>query len=80
MHNPQHTDDDDDGDSGDEKEMEGDGCKLHSIHKPDISHTYTLFIRTYFVSCNGPCAQKEKWHRKEHIIIVIIITTTIIII
>ena len=28
---------------------------------------------TYFVSCNGPCAPKEKWHRKEHIIIFIII-------
>ena len=27
---------------------------------------------TYFVSHNGPCAPKEKWHRKEHIIITII--------
>ena len=27
---------------------------------------------TYFVSCNGPCAPKEKWHRKEHIIIIIL--------
>ena len=26
------------------------------------------------MSCNGPCAPKEKWHRKEHIIIIIIIT------
>ena len=25
---------------------------------------------TYFVSCNGPCAPKVKWHRKEHIIII----------
>ena len=33
-----------------------------------------FFFFTYFVSCNGPCALKEKWQRKEHIII---ITTTI---
>ena len=32
-----------------------------------------FFFSTYFVSCNGPCAPKEKWHRKEHIIIIIII-------
>ena len=29
------------------------------------------FSPTYFISCNGPCAPKEKWHRKEHIIIII---------
>ena len=29
-------------------------------------------VLAYFVSCNGPCAPKEKWHRKEHIIIIII--------
>ena len=28
-----------------------------------------FFLYTYFVSCNGPCVPKEKWHRKEHIII-----------
>ena len=28
---------------------------------------------TYFVPSNGPCAPKEKWHRKEHTIIIIII-------
>ena len=38
------------------------------------------FFPTYFVSCNGPCTPKEKWHRKEHIIIIIIIIITIIII
>ena len=27
---------------------------------------------TYFVSCNGPYALKEKWHRKEHISTIII--------
>ena len=21
-----------------------------------------FFFPTYFISCNGPCAQKEKWH------------------
>ena len=30
-----------------------------------------FFSPTYFVSCNGPCAPKEKWHRKELIIIII---------
>ena len=40
--------------------------------------TFWLFLLlfvcfyTYLVSCNGPCALKEKWHRKEHIIIIII--------
>ena len=34
-----------------------------------------FFPPTYFISCNGPCALKEKWHRKEHIIIIIIIIT-----
>ena len=29
-----------------------------------------FFFPTHFVSCNGPCAPKEKWHRKEHIIII----------
>ena len=29
------------------------------------------FFSTYFVSCDGPCAPKEKWHGKEHIIIII---------
>ena len=33
----------------------------------------SLCFFTYFVSCNGPCAPKEKWHRKEHIIIFTII-------
>ena len=32
-----------------------------------------VFFPTSFVSCNGPCAPKEKWHRKECIIIIIII-------
>ena len=32
---------------------------------------------TYFVSCNGPCALKEKWHRKEHIIIIIFISDAV---
>ena len=30
-----------------------------------------FFFFTYFVSCNGPCAPKKKWRRKEHIIIII---------
>ena len=29
---------------------------------------FFVLILAYFVSCNGPCALKEKWHRKEHII------------
>ena len=35
-------------------------------------NTFYLINFTYFISCNGPCAPKEKWHRKEHIIIIII--------
>ena len=34
---------------------------------------------TYFVSCNGLCVPKEKWHRKEHIIIIIVTIIIIII-
>ena len=30
-------------------------------------------------SCHGPCAPKEKWHRKEHIIIIIVIIIIIIV-
>ena len=32
-------------------------------------------VRFFFplISCNGPCAPKEKWQRREHIIIIIII-------
>ena len=40
---------------------------------------FVLFF-THFVSCNGPCAPKENWHRKEHIIIITIIIFIIIII
>ena len=28
---------------------------------------FVCYFRIYFVSCNGPCAPKEKWHRKERI-------------
>ena len=38
------------------------------------------FFVTYFVSCNGPCAPKKKWHRKEPIIIIIIIIIIVMII
>ena len=34
---------------------------------------FFLFFFPTFVSCDGPCALKEKWHRKEHIIIIILI-------
>ena len=37
------------------------------------SVNFLLLLFTYFVWCNGPCALKVKWHRKEHIIIIIII-------
>ena len=36
-----------------------------------LSQSVKFFFSTYFVSCNGPCAPKEKWHRKEHIIIIL---------
>ena len=32
------------------------------------------FFPTYVVSCKGPCAPKEKWHRKGHIIIIILVS------
>ena len=32
---------------------------------------FWFLVFTYFVLCNGSCARKEKWHRKEHIIIII---------
>ena len=32
---------------------------------------FLFFFSIYFVSCSGPCALKEKWHRKEHIVIII---------
>ena len=32
-----------------------------------------FFSLTYFVSCNGSCAPKEKWHRKEHFFFIIIV-------
>ena len=37
------------------------------------------FVPTYFISCNGPCAPKEKWHGKEHIVIIIISSRIIIV-
>ena len=33
---------------------------------------FFLLFKLIFVLCYGPCAAKEKWHRKEHIIIIII--------
>ena len=41
--------------------------------KWSIAKCEDFFFLTYFVSCNGPCAPKEKWYRKELIIIIIII-------
>ena len=38
-----------------------------------VSQSVSFLFSTYFVSCSGSCAPKEKWHRKEHIIIIIII-------
>ena len=35
---------------------------------------------TSFVSCNGPCAPKEKCHRKEHIIIIIIAVDVVVVV
>ena len=46
-------------------------------HSPSwmLCTVQSLFF-TYFVSCNGLCAPKEKLHRKEHFIIIIIIIIT----
>ena len=52
---------------GVEREIVGERGRPSGLSQSD-------FFPTYFVSCNGPCAPKEKWHRKDHIIIIIIIT------
>ena len=39
---------------------------------------FFFYIYTYFVSCDGPCAQKGKWHRKKKYIVIIIIIVIII--
>ena len=38
-----------------------------------VYHKVWDFFFPLLISCDGPFAQKEKWHRKEHIIIIIII-------
>ena len=48
------------------KERERELVVYHKVRK------FLGFFLTYFVSCYGPYAPKEKWHRKEHIIIIII--------
>ena len=47
----------------------------HLIHLQQRNLRQSLFTmeNTYFVSCKGPSAPKEKWHREEHIVITIII-------
>ena len=32
-----------------------------------LSQSVSNLFSTWFVSCNGPCAPKEKWHRQGHI-------------
>ena len=56
-----------------EKEREGERERTSGL-----SQSVRVFFSTYFVSCNGPCAPKEKWHRKEHIITIIIIHCSVL--
>ena len=42
-----------------------------------FSFLYLIFF-LFFLTCNSPCAPKEKWYRKEHIIIIFIIIIIII--
>ena len=50
------------------KESEGGGEEL-VVYRKVWFFSLSLSLSTYFVSCNGPWAPKEKWHGKEHIII-----------
>ena len=36
---------------------------------PKVWGFFRFFFFTYFVSYNGLCEPKKKWHRKEHIIV-----------
>ena len=40
---------------------------------------FCFFVCTFFFSCNGPCAPKEKWHRKQRIIVIVMMMMIIII-
>ena len=51
---------------GRERERQGERERELEIYRKVLD-----FFATDFVSCNGPCAPKETWHRKEHIIIII---------
>ena len=51
------------------KESEGGGERTSGLSQSVIFFSLSLSLSTYFVSCNGPWAPKEKWHGKEHIII-----------
>ena len=41
----------------------------HDMHLLGVE----IFLPTCFVSCNGPCAPKEKWHRKEHVLLLLLL-------
>ena len=64
------------GGGGRGKESEGERGKRERelVVYSKVWELFVLFcFFTNFVSSIGPCAPKEKWHRKEHIIIIIII-------
>ena len=33
----------------------------------------------FFVSCQGPCAPKEKWYRKEHITRLVVVVVVVVV-
>ena len=48
--------------------MLGGGGRVREERELVVYHkVWECFFFAYFVLCNGPCAPKEKWHRKEHI-------------
>ena len=51
-----------------EREERGEGEERTSSLLQSVSFGFVFFL-TYFVSCNGPCALKEKLFIKEHNII-----------
>ena len=60
--------------SGEKGKMEKTGCKI-ICGAPTTLAVKGLMMMMIMVM-NGPCAPKEKWHRKEHNIIIIIMLVT----
>ena len=56
------------GDGGTEGEREGEREGRERERTSCLSQSVIFCLFVCLVSCNRPCAQYEKWHRKEHIL------------